>query len=98
MINYSHFRNTISTLFNENFWNTNYKLKNNSQFQTLYYEYLLHLKLPDFTELRRNEMKKKPYTTPSEQFLIQIGNIDETEAISIPLTDKYMTSYVDHLS
>jgi hypothetical protein len=43
-------------------------------------------------------MKKNPYTTPSEQFLIQIGNIDETEAISIPLTDKYMTSYVDHLS
>jgi hypothetical protein len=43
-------------------------------------------------------MKKKPYTTPSEQFLIQIGNIDETEAISIPLKDKYMTSYVDYLS
>ena len=40
-------------------------------------------------------MKKN--TTPSEQFLIPIGDIGETEAISIPLTDKHMTSHVDHL-
>jgi hypothetical protein len=45
-----------------------------------------------FTELRRNKMKNN--TTPSEQFLIQIGNIVETEAISIHITDKY----IDHLS
>jgi hypothetical protein len=34
---------------------------------------------------------EKKYTTPSEQFLIQIGNIVEAEAISIPLRDKYMS-------
>jgi hypothetical protein len=45
-----------------------------------------------FTELRRNKMKQN--TTPSEQFLIQIGNIVETEAISIHITDQY----IDHLS
>jgi hypothetical protein len=34
-------------------------------------------------------MKKD--ATSSEQFLIQIGNIVEAEAISIPLRDKYMS-------
>jgi hypothetical protein len=33
-------------------------------------------------------MKKN--NTPSEQFLIPIGNIVETEAISIHITDKYV--------
>jgi len=28
IVNYSHFRNKMSTLFNENFQNRNYKLKN----------------------------------------------------------------------
>jgi hypothetical protein len=41
-------------------------------------------------------MKKD--VTPSEQFLFQIGNIVEAEAISIPLTDKYMSSHLDHFN
>ena len=73
----------------------------NSQFQTLNYEYFLHpIKLPDFTVLRRNKTKKnKRYhtycTAPNSN---KIGNIDETEAISILLKDKCMTSHVDQLS
>jgi hypothetical protein len=62
----------------------NFKLEILNIFYTLSYQI--------FTELRRNKMKKN--TTASEQFLIQIGNTVETEAISIPLTYKY----VDHLS
>jgi hypothetical protein len=41
-------------------------------------------------------MKKD--ATSSEQFLIQIGNIVEAEAISIPLTDKYMSTHIDHFN
>jgi hypothetical protein len=44
------------------------------------------------------EIKWRKHTTPFEQFLIPIGNNVETEAITIPITAKYMSSHIDHLN
>jgi hypothetical protein len=43
-------------------------------------------------------MKKEKNTTTAEQFLITIGNIVETGTITIHLTDKYISSDIDHFN